>query len=205
MTSFDWNPKKLNILCTSSIDTTCTIWDIEKSTSVKQLIAHDKEVFDVSFSPDSNIFATVGADGSARQFDTRDLTKSDILFETTEPLLRVAWNKNNQHYIAIIEMNQNYVTLVDTRKPFMPACKLYYHKEPVNYLTWAPHSPNHICTVSDDKMALIWDIGDIEPEISAPLLEYGAEAEITNVTWSSLQTDWVGLCFNRQLQILRVY
>ncbi len=62
----------------SCLDTTCSIWDIATGTTIKQLIAHDKEVFDVSFSPDANVFATVGADGSARKFDSRDLSRSDI-------------------------------------------------------------------------------------------------------------------------------
>jgi hypothetical protein len=31
LTSFDWNETDLNRLGTSSIDTTCTIWDIEVS------------------------------------------------------------------------------------------------------------------------------------------------------------------------------
>lgn len=83
MTSFDWNPNRIEIICASSIDTTCTIWDINQGQSVKQLIAHDKEVYDVSFSPDPHIFATVGADGTGRQFDIRDLSKSDILYESS--------------------------------------------------------------------------------------------------------------------------
>lgn len=36
-----------------------------------QLIAHDKEVFDIAFATGKNIFATVGADGSIRMFDLR--------------------------------------------------------------------------------------------------------------------------------------
>ncbi len=28
LTSFDWNPELPNLIGTSSIDTTCTIWDI---------------------------------------------------------------------------------------------------------------------------------------------------------------------------------
>lgn len=87
----------------------------------------------------------------------------------------------------------------------MVACKLRYHRDNVNYLTWAPHSPNHICTVSDDKMALIWDLAELEPEIQSPLLEYGADGKITNVAWSTLNYEWIGLCFDTQLQILRVY
>ena len=87
---------------------------------MKQLIAHDKEVYDVSFSPDPHIFATVGADGTGRQFDIRDLSKSDILYESSNQLLRVAWNKNNHYYIAVVEINTNEVTLIDTRKKNEP-------------------------------------------------------------------------------------
>lgn len=73
LTSFDWNYDNLSLIGTSSIDTTCTIWDIEKNVVYTQLIAHDKEVYDISFSPDKNLFASVGADGSCRQFDLRSL------------------------------------------------------------------------------------------------------------------------------------
>lgn len=71
LTSFDWNIEDPNIIGTSSIDTTCTIWDIEKRKKLSQLIAHDAEVYDICFSNNSFVFGTVSADGSARQFDTR--------------------------------------------------------------------------------------------------------------------------------------
>lgn len=44
LTSFDWNTQYLNIICTSSLDTTCSIWDISTGQTIKQQIAHDKEV-----------------------------------------------------------------------------------------------------------------------------------------------------------------
>ena len=44
LTSFDWNEQDPNIIGTSSIDTTCIIWDISKMQAKTQLIAHDKEV-----------------------------------------------------------------------------------------------------------------------------------------------------------------
>jgi WD repeat-containing protein 68 len=80
LTSFDWNPELNNLIGTSSIDTTCTIWDIEKATVFTQLIAHDKEVYDIHFSKERNIFASVGADGSVRQFDIRDLQHSSVQY-----------------------------------------------------------------------------------------------------------------------------
>jgi len=49
LTSFDWNETDPTLIGTSSIDTTCTIWDLEAQTARTQLIAHDKEVFDLAF------------------------------------------------------------------------------------------------------------------------------------------------------------
>eukprot|EP00957_Ditylum_brightwellii_P127373 9712521-Ditylum_brightwellii.AAC.1 len=43
LTSFDWNETDPNIVGTSSIDTTCTIWDVTTQTARTQLIAHDRE------------------------------------------------------------------------------------------------------------------------------------------------------------------
>lgn len=43
LTSFDW-AEQTNYICCSSIDTTCSIFDINSQKFYKQLIAHDKEV-----------------------------------------------------------------------------------------------------------------------------------------------------------------
>jgi WD repeat-containing protein 68 len=37
-----------------------------------------------------------------------------------------------------------------------------------------------------------------------PILAYRAEAEINQVQWSKSQPDWIAICFNKTLQILRV-
>lgn len=72
VTSFDWNRVDSNLIVTASYDTTCTVWDLETNSIRTQLIAHDKEVFDVSFSAATpDIFVSVGGDGSLRMFDTR--------------------------------------------------------------------------------------------------------------------------------------
>lgn len=58
------------------------MWDISTGVPVTQLIAHDREVYDVAWSPASrDIFASVGADGSVRMFDLRSLEHSTILYE----------------------------------------------------------------------------------------------------------------------------
>ena len=59
-------------MVTASIDTTCTVWDLNTLHAKTHLIAHDKEVFDVAFVAGSeHIFASCGADGSVRMFDLR--------------------------------------------------------------------------------------------------------------------------------------
>jgi WD repeat-containing protein 68 len=117
--SFDWNPERISLIGTSSIDTTCSIWDIEKGSLHAQLIVHDKEVYDIHFFKDRNIFASVAADGSVRQFDLRHLKHSSVLYETEKqrPILKLAWNRKepSTNLFAVIEMNQNFITLVDSR------------------------------------------------------------------------------------------
>lgn len=71
LTSFDWNENDPTMCVTSSIDTTCTVWNVETGQAKTQLIAHDKEVYDVAFARGVDVFASVGADGSVRMFDLR--------------------------------------------------------------------------------------------------------------------------------------
>jgi WD repeat-containing protein 68 len=118
LTSFDWNLHDPSMIGTSSVDTTCTIWDIERECVKTQLIAHDKSVYDISFSNDVNTFASAGLDGSIRHFDLRELEHSTIIFESQDmPLLRVAWNRHDPNYLATIMNESNKVIILDVRMP----------------------------------------------------------------------------------------
>lgn len=83
ITSFDWNTARPSMIGASSIDTTCTIWDIEQQTVDYQLIAHDSAVYDICFR-DEQMFASAGEDGSVRHFDLRDLEHSTIIYESPD-------------------------------------------------------------------------------------------------------------------------
>jgi WD40 repeat protein len=136
----------------------------QREQPMTQLIAHDKEVFDIAFasaSGNSDVFASVGADGSVRMFDLRNLEHSTIIYETQDekPLLRLAWNKQDPNYLATFQMDDMKVIILDIRLPSVPAAELTGHTACLNSLAWAPHSPTHICTAADDKHALIWDVG----------------------------------------------
>ena len=211
LTSFDWNETDPNIIGTSSIDTTCTIWDVSKMQAKTQLIAHDKEVYDLAFAAGVHVFASVGADGSVRMFDLRSLEHSTIIYESADgqggspvPLIRLAWNKQDPNYLATITMDSNKIVILDIRVPSLPAAKLSGHSQCVNALAWAPHSSCHICTAGDDNQALIWDLSHMPKPIEDPILAYCAESEVNQLQWSKTQPDWVAICFDKKLQILRV-
>ena len=204
MTSFDWNPKQPEIICCASIDTTCSIWDIEEQKLSKLVIAHDKEVFDVSFSPEGYSFATVGADNTARLFDIRDLTQSNIIYDHREPLVRIAWNNSSKsNILALVSLFQEEVILLDIRQPFFPMTTLKYHKAPVNNVVWSPYSPYLLCSISTDKHAYLWNVEKMEEAITSPVLEYSSDQSLSNVTWCSF-TDWIGITKQNSFIMLRI-
>ncbi|KAK1617122.1 hypothetical protein QYE76_022639 [Lolium multiflorum] len=179
LTSFDWNDADPRRIGTSSIDTTCTIWDVEREAVDTQLIAHDKEVYDIAWGG-AGVFASVSADGSVRVFDLRDKEHSTIIYESSSggagsnsaaaadggavsptPLVRLGWNKQDPRYMATIIMDSPKVVVLDIRYPTLPVVELHRHHAPVNAIAWAPHSSCHICTAGDDSQALIWDLSSM--------------------------------------------
>lgn len=73
-------------------------------------------------------------------------------------MIKLAWNRNDANYLAVLEMDQNHITLLDSRKPGKPMGHLKNHKDCVNAIAWAPQSSSHLCSVGDDKQAFIWDL-----------------------------------------------
>ncbi|VBB34494.1 unnamed protein product, partial [Acanthocheilonema viteae] len=218
LTSFDWNDIDVSLIGTSSIDTTCTIWQVETGQAVSvarstegtvktQLIAHDKEVFDIAFTRMASgreIFAR--ADGSLRMFDLRHLEHSTIMFEEPShaPLLRLECNKQDCNYIATFVQDSAEVIILDVRIPCTPVAKLDNHRGRVNGVAWAPHSSCHICTAGGDSQALIWDIHTMPRPVDDPILAYQAGGEINQVHWATAFPDWISICYKNMLEILRV-
>ncbi|XP_055828969.1 protein TRANSPARENT TESTA GLABRA 1 [Solanum dulcamara] len=207
LTSFDWNEVEPRRIGTSSIDTTCTIWDVEKGVVETQLIAHDKEVYDIAWG-EAGVFASVSADGSVRIFDLRDKEHSTIIYESPKPdtpLLRLAWNKQDLRYMATILMDSNKIVILDIRSPAMPVAELERHQASVNAIAWAPQSCRHICSAGDDGQALIWELPTVAgPNGIDPMSMYSAGAEINQIQWSAAQRDWIAIAFSNKLQLLKV-
>nr|AML23844.1 WD40 repeat protein [Diospyros kaki] len=207
LTSFDWNEVEPRRIGTSSIDTTCTIWDVEKGVIETQLIAHDKEVYDIAWG-EAGVFASVSADGSVRIFDLRDKEHSTIIYESPQPdtpLLRLAWNKQDLRYMATILMDCNKVVILDIRSPTMPVAELERHRASVNAIAWAPQSCRHICSASDDTQALIWELPTVAgPNGIDPMSMYSAGSEINQLQWSAALPDWIAIAFSTKMQLLKV-
>ncbi|WWC90993.1 uncharacterized protein L201_005932 [Kwoniella dendrophila CBS 6074] len=173
VTSFSWNPKAPHSIVTCSIDTTATLWDINTSQALTQLIAHDRAVYDLSWLPDSSdIFISVGADGSLRAFDLRQLEHSTILYESSKdtPLARIAFSKREQHMMACFGLDDNSTMILDMRSPGQPVAELVGHKAPLGGIAWgAPGRGDQtgggwIASCGDDSQVLLYDLTQPIPE-----------------------------------------
>ncbi|RMZ72100.1 wd domain-containing [Pyrenophora seminiperda CCB06] len=186
LTSLDWNTMSPKLIITSSIDTTCTIWDIPSLTAKTQLIAHDKEVFDVRFCAGSvDVFVSCGADGSVRMFDLRSLEHSTIIYEPSDkggdrdkgsptgrmsptkaqqtmsyapPLLRLAASPHDSHLLATFAADSNLIRILDVRQPGQALLELRGHSAAVNSIEWNPSRRGMLASGGDDSLVLIWDL-----------------------------------------------
>lgn len=211
LTSLDWNELDPNLVGVSSIDTTCTVWDIEAQKSKTQLIAHDKEVYDFAFTAlGVDLFASVGADGSVRLFDLRSLENSTIIYESPDvtPLLRLRWNTHNPNYLATIALDSPEVVILDIRQPSLPVAVLDHRSTEtvncVNAISWAPHSSSHLATGGDGCLALIWNISSMPKRVEDPALSYFAGAAVSNLQWAPTSAEWLALVIENKVQIMRV-
>lgn len=183
LTSLDWNTVSPSLIITSSIDTTCTIWDIPSLTAKTQLIAHDKEVYDVRFCANSvDVFVSCGQDGSVRMFDLRSLEHSTIIYEPTSkderdanggrisptlaqqtmtnppPLMRLATSPHDTHLLATFAQDSNIIRILDVRQPGQALLELRGHGGSVNCVEWSPLRRGTLASGADDCQVLIWDL-----------------------------------------------
>ena len=169
------------------------------------IIAHDKEIYDISFGQDEFTFLTTGEDGSIRFVDSRQENELAIIFETkNEPITRINWNSIYPNFILTLIMDKNEINILDRRKSDSTYAILKVHTNVVNNAIWAPQSNTNLISVSDDKTALIWDIycGSDEPEEF--IMKYYAENEIENVAWGDYTQNWIGITHANNAEILRI-
>ncbi|GAP84418.1 putative WD domain-containing protein [Rosellinia necatrix] len=211
LTSLDWNTVSPSLIITSSIDTTCTIWDIPSLTAKTQLIAHDKEVYDVRFCANSvDVFVSCGQDGSVRMFDLRSLEHSTIIYEPTTkddrdanggrisptlaqqtmsnapPLLRLATSPHDTHLLATFAQDSNTIRILDVRQPGQALLELRGHGGAVNSVEWSPGRRGLLASGGDDSQVLLWDLMNSSPATGpSPNGSGGTEKHLTPVaSWN---------------------
>ncbi len=205
LTSFDWNTVNDSLLGTASVDTTCTIWDLNKVSIKTQLIAHDKEVFDIQFGNDENIFISGGADGSVRLFDLRALNHSTIIYETkgSSPINKLALNLRTSNLIAALSLDKNVIYIFDSRANSNVCLdELNFHKDPVTGIVWAPDNPTQLCSVSEDNSVVISSVHN-DQMLQNTNVSYTAPYPINNVDWCKSFPEWIGITFKNKVQLLR--
>ena len=205
LTSFDWNTVNDALLGTASLDTTCTIWDLNKFSIKTQLIAHDNEVFDIQFGNDENTFISGGADGSVRLFDLRSLNHSTIIYETkgSTPINKLAWNLQISNLIAALSLDKDIIYIFDSRtNSNVSMDELNLHKAPVTGIVWAPDNPTQLCSVSEDNSVIISNVHNDQMSQNTNV-SYNAPYPINNVDWCKSFPEWIGITFQNKVQLLR--
>jgi DDB1- and CUL4-associated factor 7 len=185
LTSLDWNTVSPSLIITSSIDTTCTIWDIPSLTAKTQLIAHDKEVYDVRFCANSvDVFVSCGQDGSVRMFDLRSLEHSTIIYEPTGKEERGTCPDSYRPLTNSI-LTKSIVDANGGRISPTLAQQTMSHPPPLLRLATSPHDTHLLATFAQDSNII--RILDVRQPGQALLEFRGHEGSINCVEWSPIR------------------
>lgn len=170
-----------SLIITSSIDTTCTIWDIPSLTAKTQLIAHDKEVYDVRFCANTvDVFVSCGQDGSVRMFDLRSLEHSTIIYEPT--------GKDDKGMFTDPPKRQSTDFLVDGgsgRTSPTTAQQTMSNPPPLLRIATSPHDNHLLATFAQDSNTI--RLLDVRQPGQALLELRGHTGSLNCIEWSPLR------------------
>lgn len=222
LTCFDWSCSAKSRIATGSIDSTVNIWDISKVTTLGQICAHEKDVFDISYnSSNDNRFVTAGADRTCRIFDLRTSNMMNIIFEGQKPIIKAKWNPINDFQIAVLEADSAKVSIVDLRLSMTKLFELSNAitsptatNAPFNNLCWATYTSSLLVTAGSDGRVIVWDTAGIR-DVDRASLEYTVEpnysnipnliaGQVNSVDWGLVHTDWIAATTSNRLELLHI-
>ncbi|KAF4977111.1 hypothetical protein FZEAL_6299 [Fusarium zealandicum] len=219
LTSLDWNTVSPSLIITSSIDTTCTIWDIPSLTAKTQLIAHDKEVYDVRFCAKSvDVFVSCDPNGGRISPTLAQQTMAN-----PPPLLRLATSPHDTHLLATFAQDSNTIRILDVRQPGQALLELRGHSGAINCIEWSPTRRGMLASGADDCQVLLWDLlnsnnamggqpvnGAPQPDNPrSPVASWQCDYEVGNLGWvphaaNSDSGEWLGVSAGRGIWGTRV-
>lgn len=199
VTSLDWSLINLNLVLSSAIDSTCTLWDLKKNAQVLRISANDKEVFDTCFKPDSEFcFFSAGGDCKVRAFDTRDSSVYSEIFSCNSPVLKLKSNSKNSNILVTSELGNSGFSLLDIRSPGKSIASV---KCNIFDFCLCNNNQNLMSTVGQDGKVLIWDILTMSDGATNPISEFSNNKGILGVDWSN--GEWLAISYDKSLKFLR--
>lgn len=141
----------------------------------------------------------------------RSLASSTIVYETPDKtaLLRLAWNKRDDRFIATFADDSTKISVIDLRRPIYPMAVLDQHKAGVNSMSWSPHSRYDLCSAGEDNTAIVYDIcaqmtrsGENVEGPCYTLLK--SDEPINQIRWSPTEPNCIALCDEKALHVVQM-
>lgn len=206
-----------------------------------------REVFDVAWSPGCHqTFVAATGNGAIHCVDTRAIGETTILYNGASPattpssagckdsevgqdstaIARVAFDPDNPHLLATLQLNSSTVRILDTRNPGFFIAELNGHAGDVNGIAWRGASSSakterqrgpSLATVSDDSQVLLWDPIEIDTQAHMSTSAKGkgriwrglasASSEvpdpIENVAWG-VDNDYLAVTMGSRIRCMRL-
>ncbi|KAG9390289.1 Trp-Asp (WD) repeats circular [Carpediemonas membranifera] len=166
--ALSWDPVMDGLLVAGQMDSTCTIWDVEKRAQTISFRGGSQELLDVQFCPSSRLIGTAAIDGALRLIDMRTDPKRPSVTVTYEhpnlaPVTGLHWYPQDTNLIACSTAAPNELLLLDIRKPGEVIVSETSESAVVD-MAWAPQStlPKTIAETSEDRRLRIRAFGGSE-------------------------------------------
>ena len=116
----------------------------------------------------------------------------------------MAWNLKTSNLIAALSLDKKFIYIFDSRaNANVSMDELSLHKEAVTGIVWAPDNPTQLCSVSEDSSVIISNIYNDDQMSQNTNVSYTAPSPINNVDWCKPFPEWIGITFQKRVQLLR--
>lgn len=128
VSSIAWCPwdqtSDYDILATSSLDGTSRLWSASNGDCLRVFNDHTASIYTISFSPDSRLFATAGADGYLRIYDVKTREVKWSWHATTEraAIFEIDWQQTGSLNRIALGLETGLVGIVDVSQ--IPALRI---------------------------------------------------------------------------------